>query len=46
MEFLLKAKERGVENTLKGFLMTARGIVISTLMEFLVKAKEMGLETN
>jgi hypothetical protein len=31
---------------MKGFLMTARGIVISTLMEFLVKAKEMEVETN
>jgi hypothetical protein len=26
--FLLKAKEKGVENTLKGFLITERGIVI------------------
>jgi hypothetical protein len=31
MESLLKAKEKGVGNTLKGFLMTGRGIVISNV---------------
>ncbi len=41
-----ESKGKGSRKHTERVLMTARGIVISTLMEFLLKAKEMGVETN